>query len=834
MKIKNMKLMLLGLLAVMGVSNAFAAPVLDEAGKSVNGINYQCWTDGTNKYAYVIGVNNQATKAEQETISIPATVTGEKGTYKVVGFQTGWISGIKNVTAVTKSLSIDLTNFTAALANIDGFTKLESLTLTDASTAGKNKKLDLSAAGFNGNLKTLNISGSKIEEIAANGLKNFTALESIDLGKIKTIGANAFDGCSKVKALTVPATVTSVGANAFDNMTALESVTWNSKVNIPASAFAGSTKIKTVKVDNADITTIGSGAFGSTVIESIELIGAKLKTITGAFKANTKLKKCLLAGSVIEDITVDPNLTACAATLEEITFPATLKDGKLPTATFKGFKKVKKFDLSGTKVMNIPANEFQDCTALEEFVFNAATVSVGKDAYSGCTKLATITNLNNDKLTTIGNRAFKATALTNVDLSAAKVAVIKTETFGECAKLETVKLNDKVKTIEEAAFTHCVKLSSLNLEATKIQVLEMLFTSYDGDETAPCDALKSLKLPETLTTVKKCALQMTGLEELNVPASVKSWSNKILQGCLNLKKFIWTDIDPTVSFIGTKTFLGCDKMEEVRFITKTAFSNISDNDFEGNDPERLKVYVNAESYAILVAFGWTPANTKYATLVAEAETEFAFNEKGLAEDGYYYATYYNDQCDTWFPADKFEVFSAVLENSKIILKEASTDAGYYKVSQWDGTYFHEDISGSNSREAVCIVRSKNPKANVEYKYLGAYESTMPTDNALQVTDGSIKPSRLKYQYKLGVKDGQVKFWRITSGTLKDGAVFIESTNPKAPEAIDIVIGNAATGIDAVENIEEAQDGAIYNLQGVQVKKAQKGLYIQNGKKIIVK
>ena len=43
----------------------------------------------------------------------------------------------------------------------------------------------------------------------------------------------------------------------------------------------------------------------------------------------------------------------------------------------------------------------------------------------------------------------------------------------------------------------------------------------------------------------------------------------------------------------------------------------------------------------------------------------------------------------------------------------------------------------------------------------------------------------------------------------------------------------ATGIKNV-NIEKAEDGAIYNLQGVRVNKAAKGLYIKNGKKYIVK
>lgn len=833
MKIKNMKLMLVGLLAMMGVSNAFAAVIVDEEGRSVNGINYQCISDGDNHYAIVVGVNNKASEAEQKTISIPATIQGEKFTYKVQEFKAGWDAAIKPVTGVTTSLSIDVTNFTAQLTGIDDFTKLESLTITDTGSASKNKKLDLSAASFAGTLKTLNISGSKIEEIAADGLKNFAKLETIDLGQIKTIGANAFDGCAKVKSLTVPATVTSVGANAFDNMTDLETVVWNSKVNIPASAFAGSTKIKAVTVANADITTIGTGAFGSTKIETIDLSGSpKLATITGAFEAANKYKKVLLAGTAITDITTDPSLAASAGTLEEITFPA--KITTLPA--FTNFVKLKKVDLSGTGVKAIPANEFQGCKVMTEAILNAETASIGAYAFEGCVALATVTNLGNAKMATIDEYAFAKTVLTAVDLSATAVTMIRQYTFADNKVLESVKLSNKITGIAVGAFSHCVALASLNLEDTKITTLRRLFTAGADDETAPCDALKSLKLPETLKTVDDYALQMTGIEEIEIPSSVTTWGDYVLQGCLNLKKFIWENIDPLINLIGTNTFLGDDKMEEVRFITKNvAWGGISDNDFKGNDLAVLKVYVNAETYAALVAGGWTPANTKWATLVGEAETEFAFNEKGKsAVDDFYYATYYNDQCDTWFPEADFEVFSAILDGKNIKLVEAEKDNGYYKVAMWDGTY----LWGGNHKESVCVVRSKKAKANVEYKYnVAVYSNTMPSDNALQVSDGSVVPSRLKYQYKLGVKDGQVKFWRITSGTLKADAVFIESTNPKAPEFMDIVIegemNSEATAIDAIQTVNE-ESGAIYNLQGVQVKNAKKGLYIQNGQKFIVK
>ena len=45
-------------------------------------------------------------------------------------------------------------------------------------------------------------------------------------------------------------------------------------------------------------------------------------------------------------------------------------------------------------------------------------------------------------------------------------------------------------------------------------------------------------------------------------------------------------------------------------------------------------------------------------------------------------------------------------------------------------------------------------------------------------------------------------------------------------------GNEATGINTIEN--GAENGAVYNLQGQRVNKAQKGVFIQNGKKVVLK
>jgi len=47
-------------------------------------------------------------------------------------------------------------------------------------------------------------------------------------------------------------------------------------------------------------------------------------------------------------------------------------------------------------------------------------------------------------------------------------------------------------------------------------------------------------------------------------------------------------------------------------------------------------------------------------------------------------------------------------------------------------------------------------------------------------------------------------------------------------------GGEATAIDAVESVKQPTDAAVYNLAGQRVSKPARGLYIMNGKKVIIK
>ena len=88
-------------------------------------------------------------------------------------------------------------------------------------------------------------------------------------------------------------------------------------------------------------------------------------------------------------------------------------------------------------------------------------------------------------------------------------------------------------------------------------------------------------------------------------------------------------------------------------------------------------------------------------------------------------------------------------------------------------------------------------------------------------------------YVFGKKNGKEAFYKIPADGINvpaNNAYLAVPTTSGAKEVI--FLGGETTGISNVD--ADAEDGELYNLSGVKVKKAQKGVYIQNGKKVIVK
>ena len=91
----------------------------------------------------------------------------------------------------------------------------------------------------------------------------------------------------------------------------------------------------------------------------------------------------------------------------------------------------------------------------------------------------------------------------------------------------------------------------------------------------------------------------------------------------------------------------------------------------------------------------------------------------------------------------------------------------------------------------------------------------------------------KYNYIL--QDGA--FYKATGAKLKAGKAYLSTTYDVSatPGArLNIVIDGETTGINTVQGSGLKVNGEVYDLQGRRIQKPTKGLYIVDGKKVLVK
>ena len=120
-------------------------------------------------------------------------------------------------------------------------------------------------------------------------------------GIVTSIGARAFNGCSTLKNIEIPACITSIGNSAFDKCAGLKNVTFgeNSQlISMGTSAFSGCTSLKNITIP-VGITSISDGVFSEAGLESI-IIPERVTSIgMSAFDNCTSLKNVTLGSSVL-------------------------------------------------------------------------------------------------------------------------------------------------------------------------------------------------------------------------------------------------------------------------------------------------------------------------------------------------------------------------------------------------------------------------------------------------------------------------------------------------------------------------------------------------------
>ena len=147
-----------------------------------------------------------------------------------------------------------------------------------------------------------------------------------------------------------------------------------------------------------------------------------------------------------------------------------------------------------------------------------------------------------------------------------------------------------------------------------------------------------------------------------------------------------------------------------------------------------------------------------------------------------------------------------------------------------------------ANEGVTTIHSGVPVLLVNESGAGSVVATITSGvdefNGTNALDGTYvdKTTLAANEYIFGTSNGELGFWKMNSGNKvgANKAFLVYDGIPSSVKGFAIDFDNV-DGISSIDNGQLRMDNApIYNLAGQRVAKAQKGLYIVNGKKVLVK
>ncbi len=414
------------------------------------------------------------------SISIPASVT-------TIG---DYAFSYTNITAVTIPASVT-TIGDEAFSNCSG---LNTLTFADGSQLETIGERAFNETALSGTLNlpaslisigeaafattkitavTIPASVTSIEKYAFSGCSQLSSLTFADGSQLETIKDEAFNNTAIEGVLTLPASLKSIGWAAFG-------ATKITAVNFPASvttigqqAFAGCSNLATLNfADGSQLETIGIEAFERTALSgNLDNLPASLKSIGVKAFSELAITAVTIPASVT---TIENEAFLLCNGLATLTFADNSQLKTIGNSAFKGTA------ISG-ELNNLPAslesigNAAFNGLAITGVVIPASVTAIGDYAFSGCSSLAALSFADGSQLKTIGKEAFKGTAISGkLDYLPASLESIGYGVFSELA-ITSVTFPESLKSIGEYAFSGTSLSGDLTIPASVTTIGELPF-----------------------------------------------------------------------------------------------------------------------------------------------------------------------------------------------------------------------------------------------------------------------------------------------------------------------------------------------------------------------
>lgn len=205
---------------------------------------------------------------------------------------------------------------------------------------------------------------------------------------------------------------------------------------------------------------------------------------------------------------------------EEVSIPGEI-DGMPVTAigdgAFKDCKSICSVYDDEETIISVGNEAFSGCTNLNN-IFTNYLLNIGEEAFRGCTSLTGFFFVSEAAVIRIGSRAFYGcTSLTDVYIEVGCSVQMGSWAFEDCKNLQTINLQPAAS-IEEGTFSGCIALTSMILPSGLTSIGEQAFSG--------CAGLEEIIIPSTVTRIERSAFNGCDmLSELYYSGTAEQWEN---------------------------------------------------------------------------------------------------------------------------------------------------------------------------------------------------------------------------------------------------------------------------------------------------------------------
>ncbi len=248
---------------------------------------------------------------------------------------------------------------------------------------------------------------------------------------------------------------------------------------------------------------------------------------------------------------------------------------------------------------------FVNNLSIKKAIIGEGVTNVGVEAFDSCYNLTTVELPNG--LTSIGDRAFLSSALSNIDFPSSLTS-IGDSAFWDCRSLTNIIIPNGVKSIGNDAFEKCIHLISVVIPESVISIGGAAFSEcsaltsisvapmnnnyysdeygclYSKDQTVLMqypsgNSRTTYEIPDGVTNIRVRAFEdSSNLTSIVVPNSVTSIGEEAFRDCTKLERI---ELPDGLTSINGRVFLGCTALTNfqipvsVSYIGLGAFSNCS-------------------------------------------------------------------------------------------------------------------------------------------------------------------------------------------------------------------------------------------------------------------